>query len=84
MGKYDKNDAVLFDDGYDRNERKTVFKTLGNTKIPTWWNTCKSVYEKQQISATFKTYTGIGHETNKEVFTDVCAFFKNIIERYDE
>lgn len=83
MGENDKNDAVLFDDGYDKNERKTVFKILGKTMMPIRWNNCKSVYEKEQISATFKTYSGIGHETNKEVFTDVCAFFNTIIESYD-
>lgn len=84
MGENDHNDAVLYDDAYDESERITVFESLGKTLIPTRWNKCESVLKEENIEATFKTYSGIGHETNQEVFKDVYAFFKNIIDGHVE
>lgn len=79
MGQYDKNDAVLFDDGYSDSERKIIFKKLGKTMIPDRFSKCESVYIQNKINSTFKVYNHIGHETDRQVFNEVVDFFNKII-----
>lgn len=79
MGQNDKNDAVLFDDGYSESERKIIFNLLGKVMIPDRFNKCESVYIQNKVNSTFKVYHGIGHETDKQVFDDVVEFFTKII-----
>lgn len=82
MGAKDNNDAVLFDDAYSKKERKIVYKCIGRTMQPDRWLKCQEIYKNNATNATFRTYPNIGHETNKEVFTDVSNFFLNIIQSY--
>jgi len=79
MGERDHNDAVLFDDGYSNEERNIIFSHLGATMLPTRWNACKAIYESTRVSARFKLYDSIGHETNREVLADVVNFFNGVI-----
>jgi hypothetical protein len=79
MGEKDANDAVLFDDGYSKKERETVFSIIGKKMMPDRWNKCREVYKAAGINATFITYEGIGHETNRKVNTEIVEFFKEVI-----
>jgi hypothetical protein len=78
MGEKDTNDAVLFDDAYSKRERKIIFNVT-NQNIMRRYMKCQSVYRKHVPSAQFKTYAGIGHEINQEVYTDVLRFFHSVI-----
>lgn len=75
-----KNDAVLFDDGYSKSERKIIFNVLGKELIPERFSKCESVYVQNKVNSTFKVYPGIGHETDRKVLNEVLAFFTKIID----
>ncbi len=79
MGQHDTNDAVLFDDGYSESEREIIFRLLGKTLVPGRFRKCESIYIQNKTNSYFKVYPGIGHETDKLVFTEVVAFFKKIM-----
>jgi len=79
MGEKDSNDAVLFDDGYSKRERKIIFKKLGRVMMPDRFRKCETVYVQNKINSTFTIYPGIWHETDKKVFTDVIDFFTRIM-----
>jgi hypothetical protein len=81
MGQNDKNDAVLFDDGYSKSERKIILKLLGKELVPERFSKCESIYVQNKVNSTFRVYPGIGHETDKQVFNDVIAFFNKIIDQ---
>jgi predicted esterase len=81
MGQNDKNDAVLFDDGYSRSERKIILKLLGKELVPERFSKCESIYAQNKVNSTFRVYPGIGHETDKQVFNDVLTFFNKIIDQ---
>jgi hypothetical protein len=76
MGKLDENDAVLFDDGYDAEERETVLRNLGLIMQPDRWYSCTKIYKTKNINATFITYDSIGHEHPLKVKEDILSFFK--------
>ncbi|MES2514985.1 MAG: hypothetical protein V4580_12610 [Bacteroidota bacterium] len=80
MGGKDENDAVLFDDAYSDKERAIIYKCLGKTMQPDRWIKCQDIYKKELVNATFKTYGNIGHQTDKEVFVDVSAFFSRTMQ----
>jgi hypothetical protein len=82
MGAKDTNDAVLFDDAYGKTEREIVYKCIGKTMQPDRWMKCQESYKNEGINATFKTYLNIGHETDKEVYTDVSSFFMDIMQAH--
>lgn len=75
MGKLDDNDAVLYDDGYDPNERDIVFKNLGEKMQPDRWNNCARIYNAENVNAIISTYDSIGHEQPLKVKNDILSFF---------
>lgn len=79
MGENDDNDAVLFDDAYSKKERAIIYKHIGKKMMPDRWTLAQNIYQKNNINAEFRTYKGIGHETNKTVFDDLINFYKKII-----
>jgi hypothetical protein len=80
MGENDDNDAVLFDDAYSKKERAVIFKYVGKKMMPDRWTLAQNIYLKNNINAEFRTYKGIGHETNKTVFDDLISFYQRIIQ----
>jgi pimeloyl-ACP methyl ester carboxylesterase len=79
MGGLDDNDAILFDDGYEEEERQLIFKTLGREMQPQRWESCTGIYNENNIQATFYTYNDIGHEHPGEVKEDIITFFKSVL-----
>ena len=80
MGKLDDNDAVLFDDGYDPDERETVFRTTGEKMQPDRWNSCRDIYLAENINATIISYDSLGHENPLRVKEDILSFFISVID----
>lgn len=76
MGKLDDNDAVQFDDAYSEQERKIINDNIGKDVQGRYLN-CQKVYQKNNISPTFKTYETVGHWTTSAVNLDVILFFLN-------
>jgi hypothetical protein len=76
MGEHDKNDAVLYDDGYSIKERALVYKVLGQEMMPTRWHNSIEIYEKCGIPAIMKTYENIGHGTDKRINDEITEFFR--------
>ena len=83
MGGLDDNDAVLFDDGYDPEERAAVFKAIGEKMQPDRWNTCREIYMNAGINATIITYDSLGHKHPPEVMENILSFFISAIEEGD-
>ncbi len=74
MGELDDNDAVQFDDAYNKKERKIINDNIGAT-VQTRYVACQNVYKKSKINATFKTYENVGHWTTSKVNLAVILFF---------
>lgn len=80
MGELDDNDAIPYEDGYDLDERELVFKLLGEEMQPARWQKCREIYEQENVNATIKTFSGIGHEQPESVKDEIVEFFKNHIK----
>lgn len=80
MGALDDNDAVTFDDAYDKAERGLVFDGISQKMLPDRFAKCEAIYKENKVNASFKTYSHIGHGTDRLIYIDVLAFFQKIIE----
>ena len=80
MGALDTNDAVQFDDAYSGSERKIINENLGKSVQERFVN-CQNYYQKQGISATFKTFEKVGHWTTSEMNLEVILFFLNELKK---
>jgi hypothetical protein len=80
MGAADPSDAVLFDDGYSKQERKIVFTAFGKNMMPDRWAQCIEIYKAAGLHARFKTYPQSGHGINEDVMGDLVEFYKSIIK----
>lgn len=74
MGELDENDAVQFDDAYNKKERKIINDNIGTT-VQKRYIECQNVYKKSNINATFKTFEKVGHWTTSKVNLEVIMFF---------
>ncbi|SFF62125.1 hypothetical protein SAMN04488541_10876 [Thermoflexibacter ruber] len=74
MGELDDNDAVQYDDAYNKKERKIINDNIGAT-IQKRYLECQKVYLKVNINATFKTYEKVGHWTTSNMNLEVIKFF---------
>jgi hypothetical protein len=79
MGELDTNDAVAFDDAYNKDERTIIYEQIGKQLIPDRWNTVRDLYRKNGIEADFRTYSNIGHGTDLRINNDLVTFFKKYI-----
>lgn len=75
LGALDDNDAVLFDDAYSRQEQQVVHTAIGRP-IADRWTQCRNVYVQHKVNASFRTYPGIGHATDRMIYKDVMMFFR--------
>ena len=76
MGALDNNDAAAFDDAYSNEERAIVYELMGTQMIPARWQFIQEIYQKNGVSADFRTYPNIGHGTDLTINNDVAAFFQ--------
>ena|SRR3989338_8083749 len=74
MGELDDNDAVQYDDAYNKKERKIINDNIGAT-VQKRYSECQIVYLKANINATFKTYENVGHWTTSNMNLEVIKFF---------
>lgn len=74
MGELDDNDAVQFDDAYNKKERKIINDNIGAT-VQKRYVECQNVYIKSNINATFKTVEKVGHWTTGTMNLEVIMFF---------
>lgn len=81
MGALDDNDAVPYQDAYDKDERELIYRTLGSEMLPARWENCRSIYTANGVRAQFKTYDGIGHEQPGVIKTDILQFFRSQLNR---
>ncbi len=78
MGERDENDAIPFEDGYNKEERELIFELLGEQMMPNRWQACIKAYQSNGVNAIFKTYKETGHEQTSEIKGDVLKFFSMI------
>lgn len=74
MGELDDNDAVQFDDAYNKKERKLINQNLAPT-VQKRYIACKEIYLSSNINSDFKTYEKVGHWTTSNMNLDVIRFF---------
>lgn len=80
MGEDDKNDAVLFDDGYDKKERAIIFDSFGDKMQPDRWFACQLQYKIATKHAQFRTYSGVGHAINEDIRRDLLKFYSDAVK----
>lgn len=81
MGEKDDNDAVLYDDGYPEPERSLVFNLFSGKMMPDRWEAVQAVYREQKLPVLFKTFSGIGHGTDRKIHVELADFFRRTIEQ---
>lgn len=74
MGELDDNDAVQFDDAYNKLERKIINEHIAPT-VQKRYVACQNIYLSSNFNATFKTYEKVGHWTTSNINLDVIRFF---------
>ncbi len=74
MGKLDDNDAVQYDDAYNKKERKIINENIAST-VQERYVQCQKYYLTSNVNATFKTYEKVGHWTTSNMNLDVIRFF---------
>lgn len=74
MGGLDENDAVQFDDAYNKKERKIINDNIGAT-VQKRYLACQKYYLTSNINATFKTFENVGHWTTGNMNLEVIKFF---------
>lgn len=77
LGEKDENDSVVFRDSYTKDNERQVFSLFGKKPVKRWL-VAEKIYKDAGLSATFKLYQGIGHETNKTVHEDIVKFFNSV------
>ncbi|MFC5268984.1 hypothetical protein [Adhaeribacter terreus] len=80
MGALDENDAVAFDDAYSGEDREKVYTLMGKQLVPQRWEFVQEIYRKNNVQADFKTYTHMGHGTDKKINNDLVDFFQKHME----
>lgn len=83
MGELDDNDAVQYDDAYNKKERRIINDNIGAT-VQQRFLACQNVYLKANINATFKTYENVGHWTTSNINLDVIKFFLAQMKQHEK
>lgn len=76
MGELDDNDALHFGDGYNDDERRIVYTTLGERMQPDRWSRVQQIYRDSGANVTFRTYEKIGHVTDTRIADEVTDFLR--------
>lgn len=83
LGSADENDSVLFDDGYDENQRELVFALFGRSPVDRW-EPASAIYEMAGMNAQFRLYPEVEHSVSPEMIADVISFFRQAIMDADQ
>lgn len=76
MGQQDDNDAIPYDDGYDKEERNIIYQVLGQKMQPDRWTRCMELYMNFNVQAEINTYPQTGHEHPESIKNDIVGFFR--------
>lgn len=74
LGDKDDNDSLTFADGYEEEDKTTVFELFGKTPVERW-EISKKLYAENKLTAEFKLYPGIAHKVTPEMIGDIQTFF---------
>ena len=74
LGSKDENDSVVSRDSYSEADEKLVFSLFGKNPVARW-PLAEKIYKEAGLSAKFKIYEGLGHETNGKIQEELILFF---------
>lgn len=77
VGEQDDNDSVVFEDGYDPQDRETVQSLFGK-ELMLRWEASKRTYSGMN-GTKFRSYPGAAHGNNKQMQADVVEFFQQAL-----
>ncbi len=77
IGDQDTNDSVIYEDGYETQDKDLVFALFGATPVERWPK-AQELYEAAACNAQFVLYPGIGHSITGEMESDVIEFFLSV------
>lgn len=75
MGDKDDNDSLVFNDGYEEEDKNLVFELFGKTPLERW-EISRKLYLDAKLQAEFKLYPDTPHKVTPEMLKDVVAFFE--------
>jgi len=73
MGDEDDNDAVVFEDAFEPQDKATIFHLFGHTPIARW-SSVLAVHTQAGCDCRFKLYEDVGHTITPEMAADIVAF----------
>ena len=73
LGDEDDNDSVIYDDGYEKEDKELIFALFGKTPVERW-EISKTLYKQAKMNAEFKLYAGVKHTISKEMREDLIKF----------
>ncbi|MFY9222166.1 MAG: hypothetical protein WAQ98_05840, partial [Blastocatellia bacterium] len=80
LGDQDTNDSVVFEDGYEKEDKELVFATFGKTPVERW-SIAEKIYQQAGCSrAKFTLYKGVGHTISPEMRKDLLEFLTNVLK----
>ncbi len=82
VGDRDTNDSLTFRDGYDEQDERLIFDNFGSSLVGRLQIAERAYQKAGCVHCQFVIYKGIGHETNRAVWTDVNAFFIGELNRH--
>jgi dienelactone hydrolase len=75
IGADDGNDSLMYTDGYDVEQKETVFALFGDTPAGRF-AAAEALYREIGANARFTVYRGVGHTLTDAMLADAVAFFK--------
>lgn len=75
IGAEDGNDSLVYTDGYDPEQKETVFALFGDTPVGRF-AAAETLYREFGANARFTLYRGVGHTLSDAMLADTVAFFK--------
>jgi predicted esterase len=80
MGDKDENDSLVFEDGYDEEDKNLVFELFGKTPLERW-ETSRKLYEENKLPAEFKLYPDTAHKVTPAMIGDIQTFFEKFANK---
>ncbi len=74
LGDQDTNDAVVFEDAFDKQDKDLIFALFGSTPVDRWPSVL-AVHDTVGCQCTFRLYKGVGHTLTPEMLADITDFF---------
>lgn len=77
MGETDTNDATQWRDCFPKKDADQINRLFGANQIPDRWAATQQILVEVAPQIKCKTYPGIGHSINNDVYNDMESFFKD-------